>query len=133
MKPANIQVRLTDIDILGHVNNAIYLSYFEMTRIHYFNQIINKDWDWIENGVVLVQNEVNYLHPIYLYDVPLIYMYLEHLGNKSFTLSYEIYVSEQLKTTGKSTLVGFNSKIQKSIEIPELMRLALLTLPKQKK
>jgi acyl-CoA thioester hydrolase len=40
IEPAKIQVRLTDIDILGHVNNAIYLSYFEMTRIHYFNELV---------------------------------------------------------------------------------------------
>ena len=38
IKPAEIQVRFADIDVLGHVNNAIYLSYFEMTSVHYFNE-----------------------------------------------------------------------------------------------
>lgn len=131
MTPARIQVRLTDIDILGHVNNAIYLSYFEMTRIHYFNQLVGPDWDWMENGVVLVHNEVNYHLPIFLYDAPEIHMYCTQIGNKSFTLSYEVYVKEQLKTTGKSTLVGFNSNKQQSIEIPEAMRTALLKLPQK--
>lgn len=131
MTPASIQVRLTDIDILGHVNNAIYLSYFEMTRIHYFNQLVGPDWDWMENGVVLVQNEVNYLLPIFLYDAPQIHMHCIHIGNKSFTLSYEVFVNGQLKTTGKSTLVGFNAKKHQSIEIPEDMRTALLKLPQK--
>ena len=131
MTPASIQVRLTDIDILGHVNNAIYLSYFEMTRIHYFNQLVGPDWDWMENGVVLVQNEVNYHLPIFLYDAPEIHMYCTQIGNKSFTLSYEVFVKDQLKTTGKSTLVGFNSNKQQSIEIPEAMRTALLKLPQK--
>lgn len=129
MTPAHIQVRLTDIDILGHVNNAIYLSYFEMARIHYFNHLVGPDWDWIEKGVVLVHNEVSYHLPIFLYDAPQIYVYLEHIGNKSFTLSYEVLVKDEIKTTGKSTLVGFNSKIQQSIEIPKEMREALLKLP----
>lgn len=131
MTPARIQVRLTDIDILGHVNNAVYLSYFEMTRIHYFNQLVGPDWDWMENGVVLVQNEVNYLLPILLHDSPEIYMYCTHIGNKSFTLSYEVFVKGQLKTTGKSTLVGFNSKQQKSIEIPTGIKEALFKLPQK--
>lgn len=131
MTPARIQVRLTDIDILGHVNNAIYLSYFEMTRIHYFNQLVGPDWDWMENGVVLVHNEVNYHLPIFLYDAPEIHMYCTQIGNKSFTLSYEVFVQDQLKTTGKSTLVGFNSNKQQSIEIPEAMRTALLKLPQK--
>jgi acyl-CoA thioester hydrolase len=131
IKPAKIQVRLTDIDILGHVNNAIYLSYFEMTRIHYFNLLVGPNWDWMENGVVLVHNEVQYIQPIFLADTPEIQMFCNKIGNKSFTLSYEVYVNGQLKTTGSSTLVGFNSNQQKSIEIPALMREALQKLPKK--
>ena len=131
IKPAKIQVRLTDIDILGHVNNAIYLSYFEMTRIHYFNLLVGPNWDWMENGVVLVHNEVQYIQPIFLADTPEIQMFCNKIGNKSFTLSYEVYVNGQLKTTGSSTLVSFNSNQQKSIEIPALMREALQKLPKK--
>ncbi|MEN9969755.1 MAG: hypothetical protein RIR94_1962 [Bacteroidota bacterium] len=131
IQPAAIQVRLTDIDILGHVNNSIYLTYFEMTRIHYFSQLVGPDWDWMENGVVLVQNEVNYHLPVFLYDRPEIQMYCNKIGNKSFTLTYELYVKGELKTTGSSTLVGFNSNKQQSIEIPEKMREALLKLPQK--
>ena len=128
IEPAKIQVRLTDIDILGHVNNAIYLSYFEMTRIHYFNELVGSDWDWMENGVVLVQNEVTYIEPIFLEHTPKIFMFCNKIGNKSFTLSYEIYVDGQLKTTGSSTLVGYNTKHQKSIQIPIKIREALLRI-----
>lgn len=131
IQPAAIQVRLTDIDILGHVNNAIYLTYFEMTRIHYFNQLVGPDWDWMENGVVLVQNEVNYHLPVFLYDQPKIHMYCNKIGHKSFTLSYELYVKDELRTSGSSTLVGFNSNQKISIEIPEKMREALLELPQK--
>jgi acyl-CoA thioester hydrolase len=129
--PAKIQVRLTDIDILGHVNNAIYLSYFEMARIHYFTHLVGPNWDWMENGVVLVQNEVLYHQPIFLNDAPEIQLFCNKIGNKSFTLSYEVYANGQLKTTGSSTLVGFNSNKQQSIEIPQLMRAALSKLPKK--
>lgn len=129
--PAQIQVRLTDIDILGHVNNSIYLNYFEMTRIHYFNQLVGPNWDWMEYGVVLVQNEVHYHLPVLLYDQPEIHMFCNKIGNKSFTLSYELYVRGELRTTGSSTLVGFNSNKKISIEIPEKMRSSLLLLPQK--
>jgi acyl-CoA thioester hydrolase len=128
IEPAKIQVRLTDIDILGHVNNAVYLSYFEMTRIHYFNELVGSDWNWMENGVVLVHNDITYIQPIFLEHKPEIHMYCNKIGNKSFTLSYEIYVEGQLKTTGSSTLVGYNTKQQKSIEIPGAIREALLRI-----
>jgi acyl-CoA thioester hydrolase len=70
ISPARIFVRLTDLDILGHVNNAIYLTYFEMARMHYFAEMVGTEWNWMEEGVVLVKNEVEYLKPIVLNDVP---------------------------------------------------------------
>jgi len=128
ISPARIFVRLTDLDILGHVNNALYLTYFEIARMHYFAELVGSNWNWMEEGVVLVKNEVEYVKPIVLNDVPYVKVSLIHLGTKSFTLGYEITVNDQLVTKGSSVLVGFNSKIQSTIEIPERMKEALVKL-----
>jgi acyl-CoA thioester hydrolase len=125
ISPARIFVRLTDLDILGHVNNAIYLTYFEIARMHYFAELVGNDWNWMEEGVVLVKNEVVYLKPIVLNDVPYVKVYLIEIGIKSFTLGYEIRVNDQLVTTGSSVLVAFNSKTQSTIEIPGKMKEAI--------
>ena len=45
-QPIKIQVRFSDLDTLGHVNNAVYLSYFEMARIAYFTPLLGENWDW---------------------------------------------------------------------------------------
>ena len=58
--PAKIQVRFSDLDVLGHVNNTIYLSYFEMARVHYFKELLGEGWDWNKFGIVLAKNEVEY-------------------------------------------------------------------------
>lgn len=128
ISPARIHVRLTDLDILGHVNNALYLTYFEIARMHYFSELVGNDWNWMEEGVVLVRNEVEYLKPIVLNDVPYVKVSLIQLGTKSFTMGYEITVNEEIVTKGTSVLVGFNSKTQSTIEIPEKMKNALLQL-----
>jgi acyl-CoA thioester hydrolase len=96
-----------------------------MARIHYFNALVGHDWNWLEDGVVLVKNEVEYLSPVYLHDSPEIRMFLIQLGTKSFTLGYEVVVKDRLVTKGSSVLVGFNSRLQQSIEIPLKMREAL--------
>jgi acyl-CoA thioester hydrolase len=128
ISPARIHVRLTDLDILGHVNNAMYLTYFEMARMHYFSSLVGNQWNWMEEGVVLVKNEVEYIKPILLHDIPYVSVHLIHMGTKSFTLGYEIKVGDVVVTKGSSTLVGFNSKTQSSIEIPEKMKEAILSL-----
>jgi acyl-CoA thioester hydrolase len=128
ISPARIFVRLTDLDILGHVNNALYLTYFEIARMHYFAELVGTEWNWMEEGVVLVKNEVEYLKPIVLNDVPYVKVSLIQLGTKSFTMGYEITVNEEIVTKGTSVLVGFNSTTQSTIEIPEKMKNALLQL-----
>lgn len=117
MTPAKIQVRFRDCDVMGHVNNAVYLSYFEQARMHYFHQMIGSDWDWKKNGVVLVKNEITYLKPILLTDLPEVFVYLKEIGNKSFIFSYKIKVQNTIVSVGESKLVCFDFYQKKTIEL----------------
>lgn len=128
ISPAKIQVRFADLDVMGHVNNAVYLSYFEMTRIHYFKQLVGANWDWHKEGVLLVRNEIDYLQPIILNDDPEIFMTLDKIGEKSISLLYEIKVNQEIYTKGKSILVCFNSEEGKTIPVPKAMAEALRKL-----
>ena len=61
-----MDVRFRDLDPLGHVNNAVFLSYMELARIRYFQRISP---DWLEEGhFVVARMEVDYLRPILLGD-----------------------------------------------------------------
>ena len=101
ISPATIQVRFADLDVMGHVNNSVYLSYFEMTRVHYFKELVGANWDWRNEGVLLVRNEIDYVKPILLNDVPQIHMTLEKIGEKSISLLYEIKINEEVYTKGR--------------------------------
>lgn len=125
---AKIQVRFSDLDIMGHVNNSVYLSYFEYARVHYFGQLLGKDWNWKADGVLLVRNEVEYLRPVLLNDTPEVTIYTEEIGTKSFTLRYEIHVNDTLTTKGSSVLVCYNAQANQTIAVPEKMKEALLSL-----
>lgn len=128
--PAKIQVRFSDIDVMGHVNNAVYLSYFEMTRVHYFKELLGQDWDWESYGILLVRNEIDYIKPILIQHTPEIHMYFDEAGSKSIKLSYEIKVKGEIYTKGVSVLVSYDSRIGKTITIPDEMKVALEKLKK---
>ncbi len=128
IEAARIHVRFSDLDVLGHVNNNVYLSYFEIARVHYFGMLLGKNYNWRENGVVLLKNEVEYLRPVFLNDEVYVKMFVDHIGNKSFTLSYELTVNGILSSKGSSVLVAYNGIRQESIPIPEEMKKALLKL-----
>ena len=122
IKPVQIQIRFADIDSMGHVNNAVYLSYFEFTRVYYFNEILGKNWDWESKGIILAHTELSFIKPIELNDEAFIEMEIGNIGTKSFTFHYTIRVDGEPTTKGSSTLVAFNNKLQESIAIPSEMK-----------
>ena len=128
IKPVQIQIRFADIDSMGHVNNAVYLSYFEFTRVYYFNEILGKNWDWESKGIILAHTELSFIKPIELNDEAFIEMEIGNIGTKSFTFHYTIRVDGAPTTKGSSTLVAFNTKLQESIKIPSEMKASFQAL-----
>jgi len=118
-----LQVRFADIDVMGHVNNAIYLSYFEEGRMTYFEKRIGKEWDWTKDGIVLARNEVDYKIPILLKEKPIIDTYLLEIGKKSLTFAYSIHDGAGKEyAIGKSVLVCFDYELGKTKEVPDIWR-----------
>jgi len=74
-------VRWDDIDALGHVNNAKYLTYIQEARF-LWSPIIE---------MVVARAEVDFIEAIYeggrFYDINL---WVESIGNSSFTMAYEV-------------------------------------------
>jgi acyl-CoA thioester hydrolase len=116
---------------MGHVNNSVYLTYFEMARVHYFGELLGRDWDWKKDGIVLVKNEVEYLRPIVLHDSPEITVSTVHIGTKSFTMEYKVTVGDKLCSRGSSTIVAFDSELNTTVEISPTMREMLELLKKE--
>ena len=119
-----IPLRWRDIDMFRHVNNAVYLTYFEQLRIAYFRDALA--WDWEKHPVILAQTTVNYRLPIELEDEPEFFVRCSKMGGKSFTLEYFVSICknglEMLATTGSSVMVMFDYKQQRSFEIPEVVK-----------
>jgi acyl-CoA thioester hydrolase len=74
-------IRWDDIDALGHVNNAKYLTYIQEARF-LWSPIIE---------MVVARAEVDFVEAIYeggrFYDINL---WVESIGNSSFTMAYEV-------------------------------------------
>jgi acyl-CoA thioester hydrolase len=132
---SKIGVRFADIDAMGHVNNAVYLNYFEQARMAFFNDSVGSDWDWRKDGIVLARNEVDYISPIFLQDNVSIETLVESIGRKSMTLSYEVFKAKgekrHLFAKGKSVIVSFNYLLGKTTEIPERWRESFLLYNKR--
>lgn len=128
LTPYKVQVRFSDIDMLSHVNNAVYLNYFESARIHYLSQIVDRNWNWKKQGIILKVNEIEYILPVFLDDNIEIKVYVEKIGTKSFSLVYELYCDQVIKTVGKSVLVSYDFETNSTTSLPDDLRQGLQKL-----
>ena len=116
-----IQLRWKDIDQFGHVNNAVYLTYFETAR-YYYNRDVNQ-WDWNQDQYIIASIKVDYLRPIFYPGDIKVFLRIGDIGDKSFVFHYAITFEkngiEKLAATGQSTQVFYDIRNQKTIPIPE--------------
>ena len=119
-----LDIRWSDMDEMRHVNNAVYLTYFEQARVYYFHEACQ--WNWKEIGAILANAHVDYLRPVVFPNDTYVYVRTSKLGNKSFEVSYIITSivkgEEQLTTTGSTTMVLFDYKTNKSVPMPDYLR-----------
>ena len=129
MKPIPYQpeIRFSDIDAMGHVNNAVYFSYLEQARIHFFRALVGIEWNWRDQGILVAHNEIDYKAPILLNDLIHIDVYPTHIGNRSFTLEYRLERIHPVPATcsrARSILVCFNYENRQTIPLPDAWRRA---------
>ncbi|HLP19954.1 MAG TPA: thioesterase family protein [Chitinophagales bacterium] len=119
-----LDIRWSDMDEMRHVNNAVYLTYFEQARVYYFHEAC--EWNWKEIGAILANAHVDYLRPVVFPNPTYVYVRTSKLGNKSFEVHYLItsFVNgvEELTTTGYSTMLMFDYKTNKSVAMPDHLR-----------
>ncbi|MBS1303692.1 thioesterase family protein [Loktanella sp. SALINAS62] len=102
------QVRFGEIDALQHVNNAVYLKWFENLRILYFQQFtLWRDSD-TRPKFVLRAVDLDYRSEVKLTDRYILTGRIMKMGNSSFTMEYGVWVGDRLTTTSHAVLVMLN-------------------------
>lgn len=128
----SIPIRFSDIDAYGNVSNTIYLTYFEIARSGYWNDI--SKWDWQKSGIILGKSEVNYLKPLSINDTISCYTRVSRIGNSSFDMLYvltrQTANGEEICTTGKSVCISYDYQKNKSVPIPHAERQRMIEYDK---
>lgn len=119
-----IDVRFRDCDPLGHTNNAVYLTYLEQTRLHYWREL----WGFgaarsNAPGVIMARAEIDYKRPSFYGQTLEVRMSLASIGNSSFTYNYEIVDGDNnLIASARTVQVMYDYATAKSVPIPDEIR-----------
>lgn len=113
--------RFNDTDALGHINNASYATWFEEARRPVFEFFV-PDLDTKKWNLIIARTEIDYLAQGLYQNKTTIKTWVEKIGNSSFVLGQEVFQEDKPIARGKSFMVHFDYKEQKSKPIPDEIR-----------
>ncbi len=115
-----VQVRFSDVDIMGHVSNTVYQTYYDAGKMHYFDQVI-PDMDFVNIGVVGASVKIDYLKPIFMRTRILVKTRVAVVGHKSITMEHCLVneITNEVLSTCTAVMVCYSIKEHMSIQIPD--------------
>jgi len=111
-------IRFGDLDPQGHVNQAVFLTYFESGRVAMFR---TPDLGIGVPGLtfVLVRMEVDYMKELHWPGTIDIGTGVTEFGHSSFKVSQAIFRDGACAAMGRATLVCMDKATRKSTPIPQ--------------
>ena len=119
-------IKTYDIDIAGHVNNIVYLKWFEALRTKLFDKYFNLA-ELLSKNIypVVISTEIRYKNYLKLFDQPVAVMCIESFNHGIITVQAEISLNGKIAALGKQSCVLLNldeSAIIKSNRFSEVTK-----------
>ena len=117
----DITVRFRDIDSMGHVNNAVFFTYFEEGRKEFVGSLFNI----VESGdysYILASISCDFLRPVKLGNSITLQLWVGDIGQKRFDLEYRLVDTGDesiVYAKGRSVQVFFDYEKNKTVKIPK--------------
>jgi acyl-CoA thioester hydrolase len=117
-----LDIRLRDLDLMGHVNNGVYATYLEQAREDYFRDVLDKGL--LDNvNTVTAKQTIEYAQPINAdCRTVAIGVRVADVSEKSLTIKYEIRADGAVAATGSTVQVAYDMNAGKSLSIPDRWR-----------
>ena len=122
-----IDVRFADTDAMGHVNNAVYLTYCEMARIRYWTDVTGEPVAPGHEGaesLILAEARISYRAPVFHTERITVESRASHIGRSSFTLEHRLTagapgVAPRLVAVSDSVLVRYDYATERPVALDD--------------
>jgi acyl-CoA thioester hydrolase len=116
------EVSFRDLDVFGHVNNAVYLTYVETARLRYLQDVLGlRSVD--DLLVIVAKVHIDFRSRATLNEVLEVGARVSRIGTKSFDMEHEIRGADgRLVAEAQTTLVTFDYRGDSTMPVPDLWR-----------
>lgn len=110
-----IQIRFSDVDVIGHVNNIIFLQYYDTGKAAFMTQLLGRSISWYEVDVVVANIDCAFIAPILYGEEIEVLTACTYIHDKSFRLLQMLRNSEtgEVKSLCETVMVSFDPDTQK--------------------
>ena len=120
-----IVVRFADTDAMGHVNNAVYLTYCEVARIRYWTEVTGEAIRLGTEGaesLILAEARITYRAPAFHGEVITVETRAARIGRSSFTLDHRLLAAvpgqvPRLVAVSESILVRYDYATERPVAL----------------
>ena len=122
-----MDVRFADMDAMGHVNNAVYLTYFEAARMAYWMHVTGRP-DLSDMDMILARAEVDFRSPLVAPESIEVGVGCASIGRTSFVLEQDMHERKtgRLVAEARKVLVHYDYKALRAIPIGDDLRRRIL-------
>jgi acyl-CoA thioester hydrolase len=123
------RVRFGDLDAMRHLNNVVFLRYFETARIAFLRELAPEhDPAHPETGsfgLIFAECHIAYRSPVEFDEEVAVRCTVGEVRRSAFQVRFRMTVRERLAAEGYGWLVGFDYAEQRSARLPDRLREAL--------
>jgi acyl-CoA thioester hydrolase len=122
-----MNVRFSDMDAMAHVNNAVFLTYFEEARMAYWMHVMGRT-DLAGMNMILARAEVDFRAPLVAPQTIEVGVGCTSIGRTSFVLEQDMHETDtgRLVAEARKVLVHYDYAALRAIPISEEMRRMIL-------
>ncbi|MBI5168618.1 MAG: acyl-CoA thioesterase [Candidatus Eisenbacteria bacterium] len=120
---APLRPRFRDTDAMGHINNAVYVTYLEVARQEYW-RAFKDDENYRVVPFILARVEIDFRSEALMHETLDLCIRCSFIGGKSFGFDYEIREQKTRRLVVKATSVQvfYDYAAKASIPCPPEMR-----------
>ncbi|MUK86940.1 acyl-CoA thioesterase [Ornithinibacillus sp. L9] len=124
-----INIRFSETDMFGHVNNVSPFIYFEEARIEFLKSLGLFGETEGEEGIPIVADlQCDYHRQMFFGESIRLYVKVNDVGNSSFDVHYmALNTEEELCITGRGRMVYINPVTGKPVSLSDGMKEKLLS------
>lgn len=118
-----VEVRFRDCDPMGHVNNAVYLTYLEVARFAYWREVFAGSGTAVD-GFILARIECDFLAPVVTGEELEVRMRVDRIGRTSFDFLAEIVrPADRMRILeSRAVMVMYDYAAARPVPVPDAAR-----------